>query len=31
VRVSDGAGFSADLPYRLVGPQDADDGKARDR
>ena len=31
VRVSDGAGFSTDLPYRLVGPQDADDGKARDR
>jgi len=29
VRVSDGAGFSTDLPYRLVGPQDAD-GKARD-
>jgi len=31
VRVSDGAGFSTDVPYRLVGPQDADDGKARDR
>jgi cytochrome c oxidase accessory protein FixG len=30
VRVSDGAGFSTDVPYRLVGPQDADDGKARD-
>ena len=29
VRVSDGAGFSTDLPYRLVGPQNAD-GKARD-
>ncbi len=30
VRVSDGAGFSTDVPYRLVGPQD-DDRKARDR
>jgi len=30
VRVSDSAGFSTDVPYRLVGPQDADDGKARD-
>jgi len=31
VRVSDGAGFSTDVPYRLVGPQDDDDGKAKDR
>jgi len=30
VRVSDGAGFSIDVPYRLVAPQD-DDRKARDR
>jgi len=31
VRVSDGAGFSTDVPYRLVGPQDDDDDKAKNR
>jgi cytochrome c oxidase accessory protein FixG len=31
VRVSDGAGFSTDIPYRLVGPQDAGDDKAKNR
>ena len=30
VRVSDGAGFTTEVPYRLVGPQDADDAKAKD-
>jgi cytochrome c oxidase accessory protein FixG len=29
VRVSDGAGFSTDVPYRLVGPEE--DGDARER
>jgi cytochrome c oxidase accessory protein FixG len=31
VRVSDGAGFSTDVPYRLVGPEDDDDRRERDR
>jgi len=31
VRVSDGAGFSTDVPYRLVGPEGDDDRKERDR
>lgn len=31
VRVSDGAGFSMDVPYRLVGPDDEDDDHDRER
>jgi cytochrome c oxidase accessory protein FixG len=31
VRVSDGAGFTTDLPYRLVGPERDDDDERRDR
>jgi len=29
VRVSDGAGFSTDTPYRLVGPEHDDDDRSK--
>jgi len=31
VRVSDGAGFSTSVAYRLVGPEDDDDDHGRER